>query len=83
MVPVWGRDELPRIDAGRDYRKVAPAPEIRTLWRVTSFFVDRDHRGQGVAQVALRAALDSIGKKGGGIVEAYPVVSPRMAAVPE
>jgi RimJ/RimL family protein N-acetyltransferase len=45
--------------------------------------VDRDHQGQGVAQVALRAALDSIGKKGGGIVEAYPVVSPRMAAVPE
>src|SRR5881628_2825061 len=53
------------------------------LWRITCFFVDPKYRGRGVAKFALRAALDSIGNKGGGVVEAYPVASPKMAAVPE
>ena len=75
-------DELPRIDAGRNYRRVAPAVSVR-LWRITCFFVDRRYRGRGAPGVALKAALASIARKGGGVVEAYPVVSPRMAAVPE
>lgn len=77
------REELPRIDAGRGYRKAGPPPEGAKLWRITCFFVDRAHRGQGVAKFALRAALDSIKRQGGGIVEAYPVVSEKMAAVQE
>jgi len=76
-------EELPRIDAGRSYRKVAPPVPRDRLWRVTCFFVAKDHRGKGVASFALEAALESIRRKGGGIVEAYPVVSKRMAAVPE
>jgi len=36
-----------------------------------------------VAKYALKAALESIKEQGGGIVEAYPVVSAKMAAVPE
>jgi ribosomal protein S18 acetylase RimI-like enzyme len=35
--------------------------------------VHKDYRGQGVASTGLKAALDSIKKKGGGLVEAYPV----------
>jgi GNAT superfamily N-acetyltransferase len=77
------REELPRIDAGRFYRKVGPPSGGRTLWRITCFFVDRAYRGKGVAKFALKAALESIRKQGGGIVEAYPVVSKKMAAVPE
>jgi ribosomal protein S18 acetylase RimI-like enzyme len=77
------RDELPRIDAGRGYRKVRPLVEDKRLWRITCFFVDREYRGSGVAKIALHAALESIRKQGGGIVEAYPVVSKKMAAVPE
>lgn len=77
------REELPRIDAGRNYRKVRAPVEGAKLWRITCFFVDRDHRGRGVAKFALKAALESIKKQGGGIVEAYPVVSKKMAAVPE
>lgn len=76
-------DELPRIDAGRSYRKVAPPVLRDRLWRITCFFVARNHRGKGVASFALEAALESIRRRGGGIVEAYPVVSERMAAVPE
>jgi len=80
----YGRqDELPRIDARRTYRKAAPAVRVTNLWRITCFFVDRDHRGRGVAKIALHAALESIKKQGGGIVEAFPVVSKKMAAVPE
>ena len=74
------REELPRIDAGRNYRKVEPLPPEKRLWRITCFFVDKDHRGQGIAKTALRAALASIKKQGGGIVEAYPVVSKKILA---
>jgi len=77
------RDELPRIDAGRGYRKVGPPKGSAQLWRITCFFVARPYRGRGVAKLALKAALQSIKRRGGGIVEAYPVVSARMAAVPE
>src|SRR2546428_4221552 len=78
-----GQEELPRIDARRTYRKVAPPVADQKLWRITCFFVDPKYRGRGVAKFGLRAALDSIGNKGGGGVEAYPGASPRMAAVPE
>lgn len=77
------REELPRVDAGRGYRKVGPPMSDEKLWRITCFFVDRAYRGKGVAKFALKAALESIRKQGGGVVEAYPVVSQKMAAVPE
>jgi len=77
------KDELPRIDAGRNYRKIQSPGAEEKLWRITCFFVDREHRGRGVSKFALHVALDSIGKRGGGIVEAYPVVSEKMAAVAE
>ncbi len=75
--------ELPRIDARRGYRKAAPPASDVKLWRITCFFVDPKHRGRGVAKLALKAALESIKGQGGGVVEAYPVVLPKMAAVPE
>src|SRR2546426_4665987 len=78
-----GQEELPRIDARRTYRKVAPSVGDTKLWRITCFFVDPKYRGHGVAKVALKAALTSIKNQGGGVVEAYPVVSAKMAAVPE
>jgi GNAT superfamily N-acetyltransferase len=62
-------EELPSIyhlkeyDAGLDQ-----LPD----YRLTCFFVDRDHRRKGVAAVALRGALELIAHAGGGVVEAYP-----------
>jgi ribosomal protein S18 acetylase RimI-like enzyme len=76
------QDELPKIDTWRGVRKIEPPAGEKKLWRITCFFVDRNHRGRGVAKVALRAALSSIQNQGGGVVEAYPVVSKKMAAVP-
>ena len=66
------KDEAPAIDRGRFYRKLNLRNGGERLWRITCFYVDKDYRRRGVAAVALRAALESIGKKGGGIVEAYP-----------
>jgi GNAT superfamily N-acetyltransferase len=63
-------DELPRIYHRKEYEatRTGEAPD----YRVTCFFVDRDHRRKGVAAVALRGALDLIAKAGGGLVEGYP-----------
>ena len=42
-------------------------------WRIPCFFVDRDHRREGVAKAALDGALRIIARKGGGTVDAYPI----------
>lgn len=68
------REELPRIDSSRNYRGLAPGPGSTNLWRITCFVVDRKHRRRGVAAAALHAALESIKKKGGGLVEVYPLI---------
>ncbi len=67
------KQEFPRIDNGRNYRRMNLENGPEKLWRITCFFVDRDYRKKGVAKVALIAALSSIKAKGGGVVEAYPV----------
>jgi ribosomal protein S18 acetylase RimI-like enzyme len=76
------KKELPRIDSGRNYKKLTLAdPTQRKLWRITCFFVDKAHRRKGVSQIALRAALKSIKQKGGGIVESYPATNMRAVAI--
>ena len=64
--------ELPGIKHRREYEKDAPlVPD----WRITCIFVDRRHRGQGVARAALEGALDQIAERGGGLVEAISEVT--------
>lgn len=66
----YGRPaELPRIKAARAY---GSGPDPRPDWRITCFFVDRRHRGAGVARAALAGALDLVARSGGGLVEAFP-----------
>lgn len=64
--------ELPRIDNSRKYRPLAPKTAER-LWRITCFAVLKPYRKRGVATAALQAALESIRKRGGGLIEAYPI----------
>jgi GNAT superfamily N-acetyltransferase len=66
------REELPRIDNKRAYEGLAPN-ETQRLWRITCFAVLKPYRGRGVASAALQAALKSIRRQGGGLVEAYPI----------
>ena len=64
--------ELPDIKHKREYDKDPPPPPD---WRITCFFVDRKHRGQGIARAALEGALDQIAHLGGGLVEAISEVT--------
>jgi ribosomal protein S18 acetylase RimI-like enzyme len=44
-------------------------------WRITCIFVDRGHRGCGVARAGLEGALAQIAAAGGGLVEASSEVN--------
>ncbi|GAA3250600.1 GNAT family N-acetyltransferase [Pseudonocardia petroleophila] len=70
-------EELPNIKNRRRYEQEAPP---RADWRITCVFVDRRHRGQGVARAALHGALDLIARSGGGLVEAISEVTEGRAA---
>ena len=62
-------EELPGI---YHRKEVEAEPYDVPDFRITCFFVDRDHRRRGVSEVALRGALDLIARAGGGVVESYP-----------
>lgn len=65
-------EELPGIKHRREYEKDAPPlPD----WRITCVYVDKKHRGQGVARAAVEGALDQIARLGGGLVEAISEVT--------
>ena len=65
-------EELPGIKHRREYDKDAPP---RPEWRITCLYVDKKHRGQGIARAALEGALDQIAEAGGGLVEAISEVT--------
>jgi len=46
-------------------------------WRITCFVTVVRRRRRGVASTALRSALEAIRERGGGLVEAYPTLTPR------
>lgn len=62
-------EELPNIRSKKAYEEGMGSPPD---WRITCFFVDREHRGEGIASFALGEALREITRLGGGKVEAYP-----------
>jgi GNAT superfamily N-acetyltransferase len=51
-------------------RAYAQDPPPAARWRIACIFVDRRHRGQGVALAAVEGALQQIAAAGGGLVEA-------------
>jgi GNAT superfamily N-acetyltransferase len=61
--------ELPGIHHKKEYEAGLVA---RPDYRITCIFVDRNHRREGVAAVALGGALELIARAGGGVVEGYP-----------
>lgn len=68
-------DELPVPGDGPRDRRIPPLGN-GVGWRITCFVTAVRHRRRGVAGTALRAALDAIRGRGGGLVEAYPTVTP-------
>ncbi|MDQ3715818.1 MAG: GNAT family N-acetyltransferase [Actinomycetota bacterium] len=68
------KDELPVLDRPRGrFAKPATGGLPDEDWRITCFVVAKKYRRQGVATVALQAAIASIRDHGGGVVEAYPL----------
>lgn len=65
-------EELSNIKHRRAYDKESPP---RPDWRITCIYVDRRHRGSGVARAALDGALTHIADAGGGLVEAISEVT--------
>lgn len=64
--------ELPSIHHSKQYDREVAAGAPTTDWRVTCIQVDKRVRRQGLAEVALRGALELISTAGGGMVEGYP-----------
>ncbi|WP_454852536.1 GNAT family N-acetyltransferase [Promicromonospora soli] len=62
-------EELPSIHHRKEYLATA---ERLPDYRVTCILVERGHRGQGLAAIALRGAVELIAQAGGGLVEGYP-----------
>src|SRR5690348_11185821 len=62
-------EELPNIHHRKEYDATN---ERHVDYRVTCIKVDKTRRRQGLAEVALRGAVDLIAQAGGGVVEGYP-----------
>jgi len=62
-----GIPTLTGIKHKREYLNDAPP---RPDWRITCVYVDKRHRGQGIARTAVEGALEHIDELGGGLVEA-------------
>jgi GNAT superfamily N-acetyltransferase len=45
------------------------------VWSIVCFYIDRRHRGRGVASALLEGAVEHARKKGARIVEGYPIDS--------
>ena len=64
----------------KHHREYAKNPPPRARWRIACIFVDKGHRGRGVARAGLEGALAQIAAAGGGLVEAIAEVTAGRAA---
>lgn len=63
-------EELPNIHHRKEYDATHVGPPAD--FRITCIQVDRKQRRQGLAEKALRGAVELIAAAGGGVVEGYP-----------
>ena len=68
-VSVAPRQEYARLQRSPVTKPVDDVP----AWSITCFVIHREHRGEGVATVLLRAAVDCARSRGAVAVEGYPV----------
>lgn len=68
----YGRPEELRLKHRRAYEQDPPP---RADWRIACIFVDKRHRGRGIARLAVEGALAQIAAEGGGRVEAVSEVT--------
>jgi len=63
------REQYPALERSRVLKPV----DDRPVWSITCFFVRKDCRRKGLTVALLKAAIEFVRKRGGTIVEGYPV----------
>jgi GNAT superfamily N-acetyltransferase len=66
------RTSYPRLETSRVLKPVDEQP-AGALWSITCFFIAKEHRRKGFSVKLLKAAIDFVRRRGGRIVEGYPV----------
>jgi GNAT superfamily N-acetyltransferase len=66
------------VEPRRAYEKLAHSRALKPVdeqevWSITCFFVAKKFRRKGIAVELIKAAVDHVRRKGGRIVEGYPV----------
>jgi ribosomal protein S18 acetylase RimI-like enzyme len=61
-----------------EYRRLARSTKLKPVddepvWSIPCFYIDRHHRGRGVASALLRGAVAHARARGAQVVEAYPI----------
>jgi len=72
------REDYLRLETSRILKPV----DERPVWSITCMFVARPHRRNGVTVQLLKAAVEHVRKRGGELVEGYPV-EPRSDSMPD
>jgi GNAT superfamily N-acetyltransferase len=65
------RDYFPALGRSRILKPVDDLP----VWSISCLFVEKNYRRKGLSIQIIKAAVDYVKKKGGSVVEAYPVES--------
>lgn len=68
-IAVEPREKYLRLAHSRVLKPIDELP----VWSVTCFFIRRDFRNKGLTIALLKAAIEHVKKRGGKIVEGYPI----------
>lgn len=63
------RSEFPRLDTSRVLKPIDDQP----VWSVTCFYIDKAYRKKGVSIRLLEGASEFVRRRGGSIIEGYPI----------
>jgi GNAT superfamily N-acetyltransferase len=63
------REEFSALERSRILSPI----DSQSVWSVVCFFVEKDYRNRGLTIELLKAAVDYVKKRGGRIVEGYPI----------
>ena len=72
------RETYPALDRSRVLKRIDDKP----VWSIVCLFIARPYRRKGVSVELLKAASEYVRKRGGKIVEGYPV-EPRKDDIPD
>jgi GNAT superfamily N-acetyltransferase len=68
-VSVAPREAYPRLERSRNLKRIDDEP----VWSIVCFFVARGHRRRGLMRDLIDAAVAHVRRRGGRVVEAYPI----------